>query len=452
MHRYKGKISRQFAGYMAIIALISTMGTALISFRYESAYQQRQWEQDLKAVQEEWLPLLSRAAWLLSTEDIHLILLAVSQIQEVDGVRLDLYGQQSYQMSRRAIHEQLRFSWPVTYKRGGKSIEIGRLTLFKRTFSLGERIERLIPGRLIWEGLKIALIIVPVFLLVRIVVTNKIDTLSEVLIRRTKNLNDDTYREITIPGRKIFSTKDEFDQLVAAFNQLLREIRKERDIREKNETTLIRLLKEKDVLLREVHHRVKNNLQIIISLIGLQSATMNTEEGKQALEEAERRIKSLALVHEQLYLEDSIDTVDLRAYIDSLLNNISLTMNRGGPNAVMIRTSGDHVHLSLDRAIPLALILNELCTNAFEHAFPDGTQGRIEVFVAAKEAYFTVTVTDNGKGFSDHMLQEQATGFGLTIVQKLIEQIDATLSRESKGKGTIFSMSIPYDRSIRKSV
>jgi two-component sensor histidine kinase len=437
---------------MAVIAFISTMGTALISFRYESAYQQQQWEQDLKAVEEEWLPLLSRAAWLLSTEDIHLILLAVSHIQEVDGVRFDLYGQRSYKLSRRPIHEQLRFSWPVIYKRGGESIEIGNLILFKRSFSLGERIAQLMPGRLLWEGLKIALIIIPVFLLVRIVVTNKIDTLSEVLIQRTKNLNDETYREITIPGRKISSKKDELDQLIAAFNQLLREIRKERDIREKSETTLIRLLKEKDILLRDVHHRVKNNLQIIISLIGLQSATMNTEEGREALEAAERRIKSLALVHEQLYLEDSIDTVDLRAYIDSLLNNISLTMNRYGSNAIMIRTTGDHVHLCLDRAIPLALILNELCTNAFEHAFTDGTQGKIEVSVAAKEAYFTVTVTDNGKGFSDHMLQEQATGFGLTIVQKLIEQIDATLSRESKGKGTIFTMSIPYDQSIRKPI
>ena len=188
-------------------------------------------------------------------------------------------------------------------------------------------------------------------------------------------------------------------------------------------------LREKETLLKEIHHRVKNNLQVISSLLGLQAHRITDEQVLASLRDARERVRSMALVHEQLYLSDSLSAIDFRAYVRQLAGKLVHAHN---PD-VSVDIDVDRVELAVDRAIPCGLIINELLSNALEHGFPDGEAPaartpHVDIVFHQREGTYRLTIRDNGVGLPEADLETlKADSLGLELVATLAEQLDGTL-------------------------
>lgn len=200
-------------------------------------------------------------------------------------------------------------------------------------------------------------------------------------------------------------------------------------------------LKEKEVLLREIHHRVKNNLQIISSLLNLQSGQITDEHARQQYTASRERIRAMAMVHEKLYESKDLSGIDFGDYVQSLALGLNLSCNPD-PSRIRLLVNVDEApaQLKLDAAIPCALILNELIMNGFKHAFADGRAGEISVRFVRGEEINQLVVQDNGVGLPPDLDIANCTSLGLQLVTVLSEQVDAGLEIVSEN-GTKFVLS-----------
>ncbi len=193
-------------------------------------------------------------------------------------------------------------------------------------------------------------------------------------------------------------------------------------------------INEKEILLQEVHHRVKNNLQVISSILNLQSSYVKDENTLNILRESQNRIKSMSFIHESLYQTKDFSGIEFGGYLLSLANNLvhSYSLEVGMVN---LRTEFDDTYLSLDQAIPCGLIANELISNSLKYAFNKGQQG--EIFVSAKQkgSKVTLIISDNGKGLPEGFDYENSDSLGLQLVYTLKDQLDASI-QVSSNKGT----------------
>lgn len=181
-----------------------------------------------------------------------------------------------------------------------------------------------------------------------------------------------------------------------------------------------------EVLMRELHHRIKNNLQLVISLINIYSAKINDQQILEALNDCQNNIKAMALVHQNLYKRDNFSEVDLADYLGSLCD-FYMTYTSDG-TVINIERQMEHIPVKIDDAITLGLIVNELLTNSFKHAFPkDRKKGTITLRLEEdKTGKIIFHYSDNGKGFPENFKIEQSEGFGLDMIQSMIEQIEGT--------------------------
>ncbi len=198
-------------------------------------------------------------------------------------------------------------------------------------------------------------------------------------------------------------------------------------------------LREKDVLLREIHHRVKNNMQVISSLFSLQAAHITNEECRSILKEGQARIRSMSLVHEKLYQSRDLSKIDFGGYIRSLASQLfNGYLDR--PDRVRLETEFEEISLDINSAVPCGLILNELISNALKHAFPEGRAGTIRIELRRGPAGSVVLrVADDGGGLPEGFDVRGAGSFGLQIVNLLVDQLDAKLDVDGT-RGTAFTM------------
>ena len=217
-----------------------------------------------------------------------------------------------------------------------------------------------------------------------------------------------------------------------------------RDIRRRKqvEEELRRSLAEKEALLREVHHRVKNNLQVVSSLLCLQAADSPSPEAARLFHESENRIRSMALIHEQLYRSGDLARIDFRDYVDGLTRNVLASAGEVG-RPVRLTLDVDPVPLDLDIAIACGLVLNELLSNALKHAFPDGRSGTITVAFHCADASATLVVADDGIGLPGPPNgQEHPGSLGQRLVTALVRQLGGISSVEGDS-GTRFTLTFP---------
>ncbi|NLX03783.1 MAG: PAS domain-containing protein [Phycisphaerae bacterium] len=200
-------------------------------------------------------------------------------------------------------------------------------------------------------------------------------------------------------------------------------------------------LQEKEVLLREIHHRVKNNLQIISSLLNLQSRYIQDERALDVFRESQNRIRSMVLIHEKLYRSKDLARVDFAEYVQSLASHLvrSYGTRRAG---VDLRVHVEGVALPIDTAIPCGIIINELVTNALKHAFPDGRRGEIRIDLHPAEREYRLVVSDNGTGIPADLDFRKTESLGLQLVTTLTDQLDGTVELERDG-GTRFTIVFP---------
>jgi PAS domain S-box-containing protein len=200
-------------------------------------------------------------------------------------------------------------------------------------------------------------------------------------------------------------------------------------------------LKEKEVLLQEIHHRVKNNLQIISSLLNLQAQQLENQQILEAFRDSQNRIRSMALIHEQLYGSHDLAGIDFGAYIQDLLTFLFRSY-QADSRQIRLDVETDKVSLAIDQAVPCGLIVNELVSNALKHAFPDGRQGGIRVVLGADEGLLALAVSDDGIGLPEGFDHRTSTSLGLQLVNSLVSQLDGEIMLEP-GQGTGFKVTFP---------
>jgi PAS domain S-box-containing protein len=207
-----------------------------------------------------------------------------------------------------------------------------------------------------------------------------------------------------------------------------------RDIfeRKKNEEQMFALLNEKDTLLREIHHRVKNNLQIVLSILSLQMGKSNSREVKNALEEITGRVQSISAVHELVYRSENYKSIDFGEYIFYLTN--MLLSRRGLTDRIMVEVNTNHLTFDINLMIPLGMIINELVTNSITHAFSD-RKGLINISITQSGEDYLLVVSDNGSGFNGYIIDDSNDSLGFNILNGLLHQIKGVIHYE-KDKGT----------------
>jgi PAS domain S-box-containing protein len=208
--------------------------------------------------------------------------------------------------------------------------------------------------------------------------------------------------------------------------------------RRQMEVKLKNSVKEKEMLLKEIHHRVKNNLMVISSLLNLQSQYIKDKEALNIFKESQSRARSMALIHELLYKSTDLKRINFGDYIRTLSSELLRTYSTGN---ILLNLFVEDLMLDINTTVPLGLIVNELVSNSLKHAFPQGQEGNIVInFHKSKEKYILI-VKDDGVGFPEEVDYKNSDTLGLQIVNSLTGQIDGVISLE-KGKGTKFTLKL----------
>ncbi|OPL08220.1 MAG: hypothetical protein AVO33_01570, partial [delta proteobacterium ML8_F1] len=213
--------------------------------------------------------------------------------------------------------------------------------------------------------------------------------------------------------------------------------------RQKQEQTILSSLEEKAVLMKEIHHRVKNNLQVISSLMYLQASYIDDSTAKRILRNSENRIKTMALLHEKIYQSSDIGRLNFKDYVESI-NYKLVDYYQEGSAKVSLKTEIDEINLNLDKSILAGLIINELVTNALQHAFEGRKVGVITVSALEKGNRIFLDIRDNGIGMTEDIQSRKLTTLGFQLVENLVNQLRGTMAISHEG-GTRFTIEFPKE-------
>jgi two-component sensor histidine kinase len=242
--------------------------------------------------------------------------------------------------------------------------------------------------------------------------------------------------ECEITEESILKRESEEDQMIElGLLTLFEEV-------EYNKRKLTKANKEKEVLLQEIHHRVKNNLQIISSLLSLQSDVVDNDEAVAILRDSRSRVNTMAVIHEKLYRSSDLGSVDYKDYVEELVEQLkiahstpptsttSLTANEQRPK---IEFSIPSIMLTLNTAIPLGLLLNEILTNSFKYGRDD--EGKLEIYINIEEIEplsFVIEIGDFGLGFAEEIFETGQNTLGVQLIRDLTSQLDGTIEKVAR--------------------
>jgi two-component sensor histidine kinase len=198
-----------------------------------------------------------------------------------------------------------------------------------------------------------------------------------------------------------------------------------RKVRSQN-TLISNSLKEKDFLLREIHHRVKNNLQVISSLLSLQARQIDDQHIQKAINEGRNRVRSMALIHQNLYQNESLSGVSVELYLSNLLKELFSTYNID-ENKINLDLDIEEINLDVDTMVPFGLILNELVSNCLKHAFPGGREGNIKISLKDVDEVLNLSVVDNGVGIGNEIDFQESKTFGNRLIKAFTKKLNADL-------------------------
>lgn len=211
--------------------------------------------------------------------------------------------------------------------------------------------------------------------------------------------------------------------LVAFFMYRNRQKQKTNRLLEEKNLTISDSLREKEVLLKEIHHRVKNNLQIVSSLLNLQLDSLEDPNAMEAIKEGQNRVKSMALIHQKLYMQENLAGINTKEYLEALSASIFSSYNQLSER-VTLSADVEDIDLEIDTIIPIALIVNELITNSIKYAFPENMIGKISVTLKRTGEVLRLEVADDGVGMNT---ESKGTSFGMKLVKSLARKLKATV-------------------------
>jgi two-component system, sensor histidine kinase PdtaS len=259
------------------------------------------------------------------------------------------------------------------------------------------------------------------------------------------NVSDGEKRIVYLQGEIVIDEKGKPAQMRGVLQDITE--------RKKAEEALERMEK---VRIKEIHHRIKNNLQIISSLLDLQAEKFKDENIIEAFREGQNRVISMSLIHEELYKGEGTDTLDFSAYVRKLAESLFKTYKLSGKNISLSMDMEEDVFLDMDTAIPLGITVNELVSNSLKHAFTGRDKGNILIKLCKEErscnihkSLFSLIISDDGKGLSEDLELESANSLGLQLVNILVDQLDGNIELK-RNNGTQFTISftVPLQKNM----
>ena len=205
----------------------------------------------------------------------------------------------------------------------------------------------------------------------------------------------------------------------------------------KSKTEIEQRIAEKETLLKEVHHRVKNNLQTVSSLLRLQSKNTTSDEIRDLIKSSQNRVVSMAMIHEMLYMHDDISQIEFKLYVQELTQYLIRSIKGVNSNITLNLTIPD-IKLGIDTAIPLGLLINEAVTNSLKYGFVDNNNCEIAITLQKKDIdnQYTLTIEDNGVGYSENLDPEKTKSLGLKLIHNLARQLRGSVKRDISKGGT----------------
>lgn len=195
-------------------------------------------------------------------------------------------------------------------------------------------------------------------------------------------------------------------------------------------------VKEKETLLKEVHHRVKNNLQTVSSLLSLQARTMKDEEMKTMIKSSQNRVNSMAMVHEMLYMREDLSKIEYKSYVEELSEYLVKSI-KGTDNRIKVAVDIIDINLGIDTAIPLGLLINEAITNSLKYGIKDNKEGVICIALKKETGDdYVLNIGDNGEGYSDTITPQTSKSLGLKLIYNLTRQLKGSILKDASKKGT----------------
>ncbi|HTB26539.1 MAG TPA: sensor histidine kinase, partial [Puia sp.] len=218
-------------------------------------------------------------------------------------------------------------------------------------------------------------------------------------------------------------------------------------ITHKNEQ-LEHLLNEKEWLLKEIHHRVKNNLQIVMSLLNSQSAYLENDAALTAIQDSQHRIHAMSLIHQKLYNTENVSSINMSSYIHELVSYLRESFDTG--QRIRFDMDIEPLEMDVSQAVPVGLILNEAITNSLKYAFPDGRDGEINISLSRTSAnHFLLQISDNGIGMPENFINKKPGSLGLSLMTGLSEDLDGNFVIENKN-GTTIKISFIHDLNVKR--
>lgn len=209
----------------------------------------------------------------------------------------------------------------------------------------------------------------------------------------------------------------------------LHKVRKENEVR----------IREKDTLLKEIHHRVKNNLQTVSSLLSLQSRNATDPKVKQLIKSSQNRVISMAMVHEMLYMRQDLSKIEYKSYVLEL-GEYLIRSFKGTENNITLTVNIPDIKLGIDTAIPLGLLINEIITNALKYGIPDDQTGEIDIEIIKLDNSYRLHIGDNGEGFPNEAPIKNGNSLGLKLIHNLVRQLKGTITRNNSKKGANYTI------------
>ena len=235
---------------------------------------------------------------------------------------------------------------------------------------------------------------------------------------------------------EIVGDHKEIDALALSINYFGEELKKSFEVISDQNSRLLRTNEEITTLLREIHHRVKNNMQIISSLLLLQSSQLDTEEIQKVFLQCQNRINSMAMIHEMLYRSTTFSKIQYGEYIEELAAKLIHSI-KGPRNNVDYIVNAEDIYLNIDTSIPLGLIINEIITNSLKHGIKEKEHGRIHVKIDQKAPReFVLEVSDNGNGFPEKINAQTTDSVGLQLIDSLVLQLKGSMTVDTGSWGT----------------
>jgi two-component sensor histidine kinase len=296
-----------------------------------------------------------------------------------------------------------------------------------------ERINRVITG----------LLLILSFLGLMVWITRRVQKLTNKVMDFSKKTLD-IKKQVSDKGDELTILEDHFhnlsNEVVSSHEELEMRIEKRSEEiarRKRAEEQVKASLKEKEVLLKEIHHRVKNNMAVITSLLSLQSSNIKDKQYKDIFNNSINRIKSMALIHEKLYRSDDLAKVNFEDYLQEMLHNMLMSYGLNTHNIALI-TEVANISLRIDAAIPFGLIINELVSNSLKYAFPEDRKGEIKVAIRSNDrGDVELTISDNGVGMPEDVDFRKTASLGLNLVNALVGQLQGKIELYRE-KGTEF--------------